>query len=147
MALDPSLDRAQELAREYLESLPERHVGGVDPEGLHRELTNDGEDPMRVIEELVADVDPGLVATAGPRYFGFVTGGSLPVTTAADWLVSAWDQMAGLRAASPGVAVAEDVVAGWILDILGLPEGSGVGFTTGAQMANFTCLASARGAL
>src|SRR3954468_10464572 len=86
MALDPSLDRAQELAREFIESLPERHVGGGDPEALRRELSDRGEDPVRVIEELASDIAPGLVATAGPRYFGFVTGGSLPVTTAADWL-------------------------------------------------------------
>jgi glutamate/tyrosine decarboxylase-like PLP-dependent enzyme len=147
MALDPSLDRAQELAREFIESLPERHVGGGDAEALRRQLTDKGEDPVRVIEELATDADPGIAATAGPRYFGFVTGGSLPVTTAADWLVSAWDQMAGLHVSSPAVAVAEEVAAGWVLDILGLPDGSGVGFATGAQMANFTCLAAARGAL
>ena len=104
-------------------------------------------DPVAVLEELAADAAPGLVASAGPRYFGFVVGGSLPVALGADWLVSAWDQMACLHSSSPAAAVTEEVAAGWALDLLGLPATASVGFTTGAQMANFTCLAAARGAL
>lgn len=147
MADDDLLDHAHRLARSYLEGLSERHVGGSDPVRLRRPLTDDGEDAVVVIEELAADADPGLVASAGPRYFGFVVGGSLPVTLAADWLVSAWDQNAGLHIASPAVAVAEEVAAGWILELLGLPPSASVGFVTGAQMANFTCLMAARGEL
>jgi glutamate/tyrosine decarboxylase-like PLP-dependent enzyme len=87
------------------------------------------------------------VASAGPRYFGFVIGGALPVAVAADWLTSAWDQNGGGYVASPALSVAEEVAAGWIRDLLGLPPGSGVGFVTGCQMAHFTCLAAARHAV
>lgn len=87
---------------------------------------------------------PATVATAGPRYFGFVTGGSLPATVAASWLAVAWDQCAGLRPLSPIGVKLEEVARGWLLDLLDLPEGASVGFTTGATAANFTCLAAAR---
>ena len=73
------------------------------------------------MESLAAAAEGGLVASAGPRYFGFVIGGSLPAALAADWLVSAWDQNAGLYACGPAAAVVEDVAAGWLLDLLGLP--------------------------
>jgi len=87
------------------------------------------------------------VASAGPRYFGFVIGGALPVAVAADWLTSAWDQNGGGYVASPALSVAEEVAAGWVRDLLGLPAGCGVGFVTGCQMAHFTCLAAARHAV
>ena len=74
-----------------------------------------------MLNDLAADADPGLVASAGPRYFGFVVGGSLPVALGADWLVSAWDQMSAMNSSSPAAAVAEEVVAGWSLELLGLP--------------------------
>jgi glutamate/tyrosine decarboxylase-like PLP-dependent enzyme len=102
---------------------------------------------VEVLEQLVADADPGIVASAGPRFFGFVIGGSLPVALGADWLVSTWDQNAGVYAGSPAAAIAEEVAAGWALELLGLPATAGVGFVTGAQMANFSCLAAARGEL
>jgi glutamate/tyrosine decarboxylase-like PLP-dependent enzyme len=131
------LAHAHRLARAYLEGVGERHVGGCDPVALRRPLTDSGEGAVDVLEQLAADADPGLVASAGPRYFGFVVGGSLPVAVGADWLVSAWDQMCGTYSASPAVAVAEEVAAGWVLELLGLPQGASVGFVTGAQMANF----------
>jgi glutamate/tyrosine decarboxylase-like PLP-dependent enzyme len=141
------LNQAHRLARSYLDGLRDRHVGGSDPEGLRRPLTDAGVSPADVLEQLAADADPGLVASAGPRYFGFVIGGSLPVAVGADWLVSAWDQNACLYTTSPAAAVAEEVAAGWVLDLLGLPAGASVGFVTGAQMASFSCLAAARGEL
>jgi glutamate/tyrosine decarboxylase-like PLP-dependent enzyme len=144
---DDVLDYAQGLARAYLAGVAERRVGGTDPARLRRSLTDAGEDPIRVLEDLSADADPGLVASAGPRYFGFVVGGSLPVAVGADWLVSAWDQMSGMYNSSPAAAVSEEVVVGWALELLGLPATAAVGFVTGAQMANFSCLAAARGAL
>src|SRR5580765_5345849 len=91
--------------------------------------------------------EPGLVAHTGPRYFGFVIGGSLPVAMAADWLTSAWDQNAGLYATSPAAAVVEEVAAAWLLDLLGLPRSAGIGFVTGCQMANATGLAAGRHAV
>jgi len=103
-----------------------------------------GADPAAVIEQLAANADPGIVASAGPRYFGFVTGGAVPATVAADWLTSAWDQNGAFAVMSPAAAVVEDIVAGWLLEMLGLPRRAGVGFVTGAHMANFTCLAAAR---
>lgn len=86
---------------------------------------------------------------AGPsgRFFGWVMGGTLPASLAADWLVSAWDQNAGMRDATPGVVSIEDAAGRWLLDALGLPRASAVGFVTGATMANFTGLAAGRDAV
>ena len=110
-------------------------------------LAEAGQDPASLITELAAALEPGLVATAGPRYFGFVIGGSLPAALAADWLVSAFDQNAAMYVMSPAAAIVEEVTAGWLLDLLGLPPQAAVGFVTGGQMANFSCLAAARNAL
>ncbi len=143
------LSRSMELATAYLDSLDERRVGGpVDLASLRTALGGplpDGPtDPLTVVEALAAAADPGLVASAGPRYFGFVVGGSLPAALGADWLASAWDQNAGLYVLSPAAAVAEEVAGGWLVELLGLPSGTSVGFVTGATMANFTALAAAR---
>src|SRR4051812_30790373 len=143
------LQRVHDHATAYLASLDERPVGvPVDPavlrEKLAVELTDDGVPAEQVIDELVAGVDPGLVASAGPRYFGFVTGQALPAARAADWLAATWDQNAFSYVSSPAAAVVEEVAEGWLLDVLGLPSEASVGFVTGAQMANATCLAAAR---
>jgi glutamate/tyrosine decarboxylase-like PLP-dependent enzyme len=137
------------LANGYLASLASRRVGGpVDLDALRAALGGplpDGPtDPLTVVEDLAAAAEPGLVASAGPRYFGFVVGGSLPAALAADWLTSAWDQNGGLYVLSPAAAVAEEVAGEWLLELLGLPAGTSVGFVTGATMANFTALAAAR---
>src|SRR4051812_21539646 len=146
MILDAALlERTLRHAETYLAGLPERHVGAVaDPAGLRVALTDEGVEAARVVDELVAAVEPGLVASPGPRYFGFVTGGALPPALAADWLTAAWDQNGGLYATSPAAAVAEEVAAGWLLDLLGLPDTMSVGMVTGGQGANTTCLAVAR---
>lgn len=148
MADDGVLHRAYQHARAFLNTLPDRPVGPpVSAEtlaSLTGPLPEIGIDPAEVIDDLVGGAEPGLVASAGPRYFGFVIGGSLPAALAADWLTSTWDQNAGLYVSSPAAAVIEDVAASWVLDILGLPATSSVGFVTGAMMANFTALASAR---
>jgi glutamate/tyrosine decarboxylase-like PLP-dependent enzyme len=143
------LDDAMRHAREFVESLPSRPVGAsADLAELRQRfahpLTDSGEDPRTVIEDLARDADPGLIASAGPRYFGFVVGGSLPVAVAADWLTSAWDQNTGGFTVGPAVSVVEEVAAGWVREVLGLPADCGVGFVTGCQMAHFTCLAAAR---
>jgi glutamate/tyrosine decarboxylase-like PLP-dependent enzyme len=78
------------------------------------------------------------------RFFGFVIGGTHPAGLAADWLVSAWDQNSGLRRLTPAHSAVEDLASAWLLDLLGLPAGSAVGFVTGATMSNFTALAAAR---
>ena len=144
---DAALRRAAELAHAWLETLPERPVRARgEADGLRGPLPEQGEDAAAVIEALAAAAEPGLVASAGPRYFGFVTGGALPAAVAADWLTSAWDQNAGLHVMSPAAAAAEETVAAWAKELLGLPAGAGVGLVTGAQMANATALAAARNA-
>ncbi len=146
------LEQALRHAEAFLATLPERPVGPpVDRDALQAALahglTDEGVPPEQVIDELVAGVDRGLVACAGPRYFGFVTGGALPAALAADWLTAAWDQNAFSYVSSPAASVVEQVVEGWVLDVLGLPGTASVGFATGAQMANATCLAVARDAM
>src|SRR5262249_43922075 len=86
----------------------------------------------------------GLANSPGPRYFGWVMGGSLEAAMAADTLAVVWDQIAGLQIMSPAAAAAEEVAGAWLVELLGLPAGVSFGFTTGAQMANFTGLAAAR---
>jgi glutamate/tyrosine decarboxylase-like PLP-dependent enzyme len=146
---EPLLRRALELSLEYLRSLDARPVGArASREELLAALggafSDAGADPLRALEELARGADRGLVASAGPRYFGFVVGGTLPAALAADWLVSAWDQNAGLNALSPASAAIEEIAAGWLIDLFGLPKGSSCGFVTGGQGANFTCLMAAR---
>jgi glutamate/tyrosine decarboxylase-like PLP-dependent enzyme len=146
------LDDAARLAHGFIESLPARPVGsqaGIEElrSRLARPLCEEGEDARVVIEELARDAEPGLIASPGPRYFGFVIGGALPVAVAADWLTSAWDQNAGGYVAAPSLSVVEEVAAGWVRELLGLPAGCGIGFVTGCQMAHFTCLAAARDAV
>ena len=140
---------AHRLSVRFLDGLADRHVGGrATREALVASLGGPlpltGSDPGVVLEQLAARADPGVVAQAGPRYFGFVTGGALPVTVAADWLASAWDQNAIVYVHAPAVSVMEDIASGWILELLHLPPSSSVGFTSGCHMANFTCLAAAR---
>jgi glutamate/tyrosine decarboxylase-like PLP-dependent enzyme len=146
------LRQATDLAVDYLAHVDQRPVGRPVElarlrEALGLPLPVEGMEPERVILELARAADPGLVASAGPRYFGFVIGGSLPAALAADLLTSAWDQNAGLYVSSPAAAVVEEVVAGWLVELFGLPTGTSLGLTTGATMANFTALAAARHAL
>jgi len=101
-------------------------------------------EPVAVIDQLIQAADPGIVSTTGPRYFGFVTGGALPSTVAAEWLNAVWDQNAGLYVMSPAMSIVEEVAADWLRDVLRLPKSTSVGFTTGCHMANFTALAAAR---
>jgi glutamate/tyrosine decarboxylase-like PLP-dependent enzyme len=148
----PALRRSYEHASRFLEGLRARPVR---PQAelaelraaLAGPLPEAGLDPARVVEELALAAEPGLVASAGPRYFGFVIGGGLPAALAADWLASAWDQDAGLYACGPSAAIVEDVSGGWLLELLGLPSGSSVGFVTGGQMANYTGLIAGRHAV
>jgi glutamate/tyrosine decarboxylase-like PLP-dependent enzyme len=100
-------------------------------------------DPREVVAELATAAEPGVVATAGGRYFGFVVGGATPAALAADWLTSAWDQNAALYVLGPAASVVEEVAGAWLAELLGLPAGVAVGLVTGGQMANFTGLAIA----
>ena len=143
------LARTAALANDYLDSLAARPVGRpVDLVALRAALggplPGGPTDAIEVVEGLAAAAEPGLVGSAGPRYFGFVIGGGLPAALGADWLTSAWDQNAGLYVISPAAAVAEEVAGAWLIELLDLPSGTSVGFVTGATMANFTALAAAR---
>jgi glutamate/tyrosine decarboxylase-like PLP-dependent enzyme len=125
-------------ARAGAEELAAR-LGGTLPDGPS--------DPAEVIAQLAKLADDGLVASAGPRFFGFVVGGTLPAALAADWLTSAWDQNAGLFVLGPAAATVEDVAAGWMLELFGLPATATTGFVTGGLGANFSGLAAARNAV
>ncbi len=111
---------------------------------LPAELRDGPADAAEVVDELARHAEPGLMAMPSGRFFGWVIGGTLPAALAADWLVSAWDQNAAMRYATPAVAALEEQAGQWLLDLLGLPAASGVGFTTGGTMANFTGLAAGR---
>ncbi len=146
------LDLAHRHALDFLGGLPGRHTGARATrqellDGLAVPLSENGDDPERVLTSLAAQAERGAVGMAGPRYFGFVIGGSLPVTLAADWMTSTWDQNAGIFVTSPIASVVEEIARGWLLDLFGLPSDASLGFVTGCQMANFTCLAAARHAV
>ncbi|MEP6630334.1 MAG: aminotransferase class V-fold PLP-dependent enzyme [Lapillicoccus sp.] len=143
-----ALDRAHAHALAWLDSLDTRRIGPTEDADhllarLGGPLAEQGDDPAAVVD-LLASAEPGLMAIGSGRFFGWVMGGTQPAALAADWLVSAWDQNAGMRPATPAVAALEEAAGAWLLDLLGLPDGSDVGFVTGATMANFTGLAAAR---
>ncbi|WP_045731003.1 pyridoxal phosphate-dependent decarboxylase family protein [Pseudarthrobacter chlorophenolicus] len=148
-AYRPALEAAVRHASAWLESLPGRHVGPA--VGAH-DLTDvfggilpdQGLPADDVVDFLARAAEPGLMAMPSGRFFGWVIGGTLPAALATDWLVSAWDQNAGLRYATPAMAAIEEAAGTWLLDLLGLPAGSDVGFVTGATMANFTGMAAGR---
>jgi glutamate/tyrosine decarboxylase-like PLP-dependent enzyme len=144
-------DAAARAAR-FLASLDERPVV-PGPAALARlgelegPLPEDPADPAAVLARLDELGSPAAIASAGGRYFGFVTGGALPAAVAAGWLATAWDQNSGLSVGAPGTSTIETVALRWLVDALGLPAGTGAGFVTGATMANFSGLAAARHAL
>jgi glutamate/tyrosine decarboxylase-like PLP-dependent enzyme len=149
---EQALEAAAASATRFLRGLAARPVAATaGAEALRARLGGplpDGPaDPAEVVAQLAEAAEEGLVASAGPRYFGFVVGGSLPAALAADWLAAAWDQNAGLFVLSPAAATAEDVAAGWLLELLGLPAGASTGFVTGGLGANFGGLAAARHAV
>ncbi|MGZ4649048.1 MAG: pyridoxal phosphate-dependent decarboxylase family protein [Kineosporiaceae bacterium] len=107
-------------------------------------LPEAGLKPDVVLAELVKAADGGLVATAGPRFFGFVVGGALPSATAAEMVAAGWDQVGFNAATSPAATAAEEVAGGWLKELLGIPASASVGFVTGAQAANTVGLSAAR---
>ncbi|HEX5917357.1 MAG TPA: aminotransferase class V-fold PLP-dependent enzyme [Nocardioides sp.] len=151
-APDEVLARAHQHAIAWLEALPDRTVPPAATveevvAALGEELPDGPTDPVEVIDLLARSAEPGLTAMPSGRFFGFVIGGTHPAGIAADWLTSAWDQNAGLRTVTPAATAADDLAEAWVLDLLGLPSRSAVGFVTGGTMANFTCLAAGRDAV
>lgn len=140
---------AARRATAYLEGLPHRPVAPPAAAiaalgGLPSVLPDGPGDPFQTVRELDGIVGAATAAMAGPRYFGFVIGGSLPAALAANWLAGAWDQNAAFHRITPGVAQLEEVALRWLVDLLGLPAGCGGAFVTGATVANFAALAAAR---
>lgn len=147
-----ALQRAAEHAFRFLDGLADRPVAttaSLDElrARLGRPLADAGVSAVQVIDELVADVDAGILGSQGGRFFGWVIGGGAPAAMAADWLTTVWDQNAGIYACGPAASVVEDVVAGWLKEIFDLPAETSVGFVTGTQMGHMTCLAAARHAV
>jgi glutamate/tyrosine decarboxylase-like PLP-dependent enzyme len=147
-----ALERAHRHALDWLASLEDRPVppqASIEQvtQALGATLPDEGSDPAEVIDLLVQACSPGLTAMPSGRFFGFVIGGTHPAALATDWLVSAWDQNSGLRRLTPAHSAVEDVTSTWLLDLLGLPAESAVGFVTGATMSNFTGLAAGRDAV
>jgi glutamate/tyrosine decarboxylase-like PLP-dependent enzyme len=147
-----ALDRAHDHAVRWLDSVPTRRVApSADADELDARfaggLPESPTDAADVVDELVAMCEPGLMDMPSGRFFGWVIGGTLPAALATDWMVSAWDQNAAMRFATPATAAIEGVAGRWLLDLLGLPAVAGVGFTTGATMANFVGLGAGRKAV
>jgi aromatic-L-amino-acid decarboxylase len=145
----PALERALRHALDHLAGATDRHVGATATldqlrARLDRPLPEHGTAPAQVIDELVRDVEGGILGSTNGRFFGWVIGGTLPSAMAADWLTSAWDQNAAIHACGPAEAVIEEVAGAWLKDLFGLPQASSFAFVTGTQMAHMTCLAAAR---
>ncbi|MBM2840244.1 MAG: Pyridoxal-dependent decarboxylase [Bacteroidetes bacterium] len=146
------LEEASKRAIRYLDDIAERRVGPTAEavKGLRAfdepmpAIPTSGEETLRKLDEVGS---PATIGIAGRRFFGFVIGGSLPITVAANWLASAWDQNTGLYRIAPVTSYLEEVSLRWLIDLFGLPAGSGGGFVTGATVANFTGLAAARNAV
>lgn len=141
-----------ERATAYLENLDKRSVAPdaaavAALDALDGALPEDPRDPREVIAEIDRYGSPATMGSAGPRFFGFVIGGSLPAALAADWLVSAWDQNAGYYNITPAAARMEQTALRWLLELLDLPRGAGGAFVTGANVANFVALAAGRHAV
>ena len=143
------LSETLERSDRYLKSLDTRPVSPR-PDAvaalkkLDVELQDDPIDARRVLQELDDVVTPATMAMSGPRFFGFVIGGSLPAALAAHWLSSAWDQNTGLYNSTPGTSHLEQVSLRWLLDLLDLPRESAGAFVTGTTVAHITALAAAR---
>jgi glutamate/tyrosine decarboxylase-like PLP-dependent enzyme len=149
---DELLQQAAETARKYVQGIGKRRVSPTERDlenlGKFREpFPNAPGDPAEIFKKLDEIGSPATMATTGGRYFGFVNGGTLPASLAANWLAGAWDQNAALRVMSPVAAELEEVVLGWVCEALGLPQGCEGGLVTCATTANFAALAAARHAL
>jgi glutamate/tyrosine decarboxylase-like PLP-dependent enzyme len=143
------LEQALAHAIDHLERVDQRPVAARGDlktlrERLGKPLLESGIPAEQVIEELVRDARDGIHGSASGRFFGWVVGGAVSASLAADWLTAAWDQNAGLFSTSPAAAVVEEVAGEWLKELLGLPAQASFAFVTGGQMANTTCLAAAR---
>lgn len=149
---DSTLELAASEARNWLKEVGDKSVAAIDDietlrSKVHSRLSDNGIPSEEVVRDLINSTKGGLLGSAGGRFFAWVIGGSLPSALAADWLTSAWEQNAALYACSPAASVVEEVAGEWIKELLDLPRESSFAFTTGCQLAHFTCLAAARAAV
>jgi glutamate/tyrosine decarboxylase-like PLP-dependent enzyme len=147
--VDRLLERVRTHAADHLHALPERPVRAAATadelrEALGGPLPERPTDPVEVVDALAAVADRGMTATPSPRFFGFVIGGAVPAAMAADMLTPVWDQNAGLYVAGPAAATVEEITRQWLIELFGLPADASLGMVTGGQMANTTCLVTAR---
>lgn len=150
--MNPLLSDASARAIRYLDNLDQRSVAPTPAavaalRKFDEPLPAEPSDPALTLQLLDEVGSPATTAMAGRRFFGFVIGGSLPVSLAANWLAGAWDQNTGLYKPTPGAAHLEVVALRWLLDLLGLPADCAGAFVTGATVANLTALAAARHAV
>jgi glutamate/tyrosine decarboxylase-like PLP-dependent enzyme len=146
------LEAALHHAISYLDGLDSASVASTRSvaelrQKLYKPLGNSGIPAEQVVNELAHDVEGGLIASAGGRFYAWVIGGAVPASLAADWLTSAWDQNAALVATAPAAAIVEEVVGEWLKNILGIPASASFALVTGCQMTYATCLAAARHAV
>jgi glutamate/tyrosine decarboxylase-like PLP-dependent enzyme len=146
------LSASAERAIRYLEAIQRRNVAPSkraveNLASLRVPLQSAPIPPEAVLQELDEVGSPATMAMAGPRFYGFVIGGSLPAALAANWLAAAWDQNTGLYNVTPATAALEEVALGWLVDVLQLPPTCGGAFVTGATVANLAALAAARHAV
>ena len=143
------LNESAERAITYLENIDQRGIA-PDPDAVHalhaldeplQEVRTDPHEILRILDEFCS---PATMATTSGRFFGYVIGGSLPVTLAANWLAGAWDQNTGLYTITPATAHVEQIALSWLIDLFGLPPESGGAFVTGATVANLCGLATGR---
>jgi aromatic-L-amino-acid decarboxylase len=152
MSNSAALELAVNAANTWLKEINERSISASDDLATLRaklvsKLNNEGMPSENVVNELVEATKGALLGSAGGRFFAWVIGGALPSALAADWLTSTWDQNAALYACSPAASVVEEIAGEWIKELLHLPLQSSFAFTTGCQLAHFTCLAAARAAV
>src|SRR6185436_17694943 len=143
------LDDVTERAKRYLKSVGERRVAPTREAvaglaELDIPLQDQPIDPEKVVEELDRIAEPATLTISGPRFFGFVNGGSLPATVAVNWLSTAWDQHGTFAATSPATTAVERIAMRWIIELLGLPAESAGAFVTGTTVAHISALAAAR---
>ena len=143
------LENAAQRGIAYRETISDRSVAPTTDavaavDRFIEPLPEDGMPDVDTIALLDEVGSPASIAVAGPRFFGFVIGGSLPVTVASNWLSCAWDQNVCMHEVTPATARIEQVALDWMIDLFGLPAQTGAGFVTGTTVANFTALAAAR---
>ncbi|MDH5456930.1 MAG: pyridoxal-dependent decarboxylase, partial [Gammaproteobacteria bacterium] len=143
------LEFAAQRGIDYRETSPARAVAPTaeavaSVEAFLEPMPEDGAPDISVLEQLDDIGTPATVTMTGPRYFGFVIGGSLPVTVASNWLSTAWDQNVGMHEVTPATATLERVAMDWMIELFGLPQETSAAFVTGATIANFAALAAAR---